>query len=160
MNIPVDEFGRPIIQSGPVYAVLSGSRLKMMLKANTRAALRNLLELIDLIETVDDGEGGTRKQLVAGVDVCDIGSVVLVPAVLDTDGETVITPPVMDDSYHINVWLDLNRVDRSGNWTTFLRQWRDDGIVGAPNKVERIFERNGISLIDPSSIASHRNVML
>ena len=63
-----------------------------------------------------EGVGG-EQHLIKGVDVVEIGDIVITPAVISEDGETVITPAVMTGRFAVDI---LYRIEPIAELEPFL----------------------------------------
>ncbi|PCJ09341.1 MAG: hypothetical protein COB16_03930 [Rhodobacteraceae bacterium] len=94
-------------------------------------------------------------EAVRGANFFDV-AVVLVPAVLDADGE-VITPPVLDPGYNCNLRIGeplVSNKDENGVflWELLLLEWTYLGAEGTVNgKVPGVVV-SGVSLVDLSKV--------
>lgn len=90
---------------------------------------------------------------VFGVNLDVIGPIVIAPAVLGEDGETVVVPAVMDNRTHINM-----RVMTSLDWQPFALDWVTKGAMADPNSNEACVTYEGLTMIDPNSLSSPSRV--
>lgn len=93
-----------------------------------------------------------------GVTITEIGDLVLVPAVLDAEGN-VTTPAVTDGRFHANFWLNSELVAR-GLWKQWAVAWTLNGYTVAANNQEQGIAFQGIELIDPATVSSPSNRLL
>ena len=107
-------------------SIVSGV-LVVMLRAETREHLHaNMIESGVLVPVLDD-EGEETGQYARGPGVCgltEIGYPVLVRGEYDEEGNE-ITPPVMDDLYHANFWLD-QATTAGDSWKAAARNYAHD----------------------------------
>lgn len=158
-----------------VYATLEGGRLWAMIRATDKATFdQKALEvglkvhsipavpaIIDPVteEVLFPAEPASGPLIPAsGVTITEMGPHVLVPGTYDADG-TELTPPVLDNRYHVNFWLGPHLVDR-GNWKQWALAWTMNGQAGTPNTAEESVVYSGIELIDPITVTSPANRML
>jgi hypothetical protein len=85
-------------------------------------------------------------------------TVVLVPAVLDADGE-VITPALLDPGYNCNLRIGeplVSKKDESGwfLWELLLLEWTGIGVEGTVNEKVPGVAVSGVSLVDLSRVAT------
>ena len=126
-------------------------------------------EVMETITDPDTGEEttqGTGEYKVAkGVHIDHLGPVVITRGTYDEDG-TELTAPVMDNRHHVNIRLTdpaLSRVDEYGvlKWEKWAMAWSlggaDDTQINAA-EVGKVMQ--GVSLIDPDTIASPARVWL
>lgn len=92
---------------------------------------------------------------VRGANFFDV-AVVLVPAVLDAEGE-VITPPVIDPEENYNLRIGAPLVDRKDEngwflWELLLLEWTGIGVEGTVNGKVPGVAVSGVSLVDLSKV--------
>jgi hypothetical protein len=98
-----------------------------------------------------------------GVNIDVIGPVVVTPAVMAEDGETVVTPDVIDPRTHLNIRLSGPALTnmRTGSslkkWEWYALAWMR-GAEASSNKNEQGQTLSGVTLIDPDSIATPARV--
>lgn len=97
-----------------------------------------------------------------GVEFSRLGSVVIVPAEVDEDGNE-ITPAVMDNRYHVNIRLHgwaLEKPDEvlpMPEYLATLIMWSEYGVNDEQiNNVEQGKVIGGISLLNPDSFTAKR----
>ena len=101
----------------------------------------------------------------AGVSVSVLGPVVIIPASYDDDGNE-LTPPVMDNRYHVNLRMAgaaLTAADESGypDWQTTAILWTESGVEDTEiNSHESSLIFSDVGLIDPESIDTPQRVWL
>lgn len=161
--------------SHEVYVAMEGGRVAAMIRCPTKeifdatALSVGLLEYTNpAIPEVLDEEGNIVKEAVEasgplipsfGVTISRIGSLILIPGEYDSEGNEVV-PPVKDDRYHVNFWLDPQVASR-GLWKKWAIQWTLNGTpVADTNANESAKELNSVELIDPATVSSPSNVML
>jgi hypothetical protein len=93
-----------------------------------------------------------------GITIAEIGPVVLVPGVYDSDGNET-TAPVLASGHHVNFWLSPAVVAR-GEWMQWATLWAYSGAAIVPNKVEDGTALQGFALIDPATTSSPSNRLL
>lgn len=164
-----------IIDGVEIYAALDRWNLWCMIRATDKATFEAQALAVKLkvhetpeVSAVLDPETGdvitaaipASGPLVptAGVTITEMGPLVLVPAMLDADGE-VTTPAFMDNRHHVNFWLDAATVAR-GEWMQWATDWTYYGKAIVPNSVEDGSSLYGIELIDPATVKQPRNVLL
>ena len=157
-----------------LYVSIEGGRLWAMVRATDQATFdQKALEVGLKVYTnpaqdeVLDEEGNVVTPAVPasgplipapGATITEIGPLVLTPGTYAEDG-TEITPPVMDNRYHVNFWLAPRLVER-GLWMQWALAWTNNGQPGTPNHVEESVVYDGIELIDPLTVSSPSNVLL
>ena len=157
-----------------VYAALNGGLLACMVRAADKATFDAQALAVKLKvytnpaqDEVLDEEGNVVTPAVPasgplipapGVTITEIGPLVLTPGTYAEDG-TEITPPVMDNRYHVNFWLAPRLVER-GLWMQWALAWTENGQSGTPNHAEESVVYEGIELIDPLTVSSPSNVLL
>jgi hypothetical protein len=157
-----------------LYVSIEGGRLWAMVRATDQATFdQKALEVGLKVYTnpaqdeVLDEEGNVVTPAVPasgplipapGVTITEIGPLVLTPGTYAEDG-TEITPPVMDNRYHVNFWLSPAIVER-GLWMQWALDWTENGQPGTPNHAEESVVYEGIELIDPLTVSSPSNVLL
>jgi len=157
-----------------LYVSIEGGRLQAMVRATDQATFdQKALEVGLKVYTnpaqaeVLDEDGNVVTPAVPasgplisapGVTITEIGSLVLTPGTYAEDG-TEITPPVMDNRYHVNFWLAPRLVER-GLWMQWALAWTENGQSGTPNHAEESVVYEGIELIDPLTVSSPSNVLL
>ena len=173
--VHTDENGQLFVDDTPVYAQLMGGILHVMVRADSEEIFDQAGLEVGLLQhkepgsdAVVDEEGNVIQEAVPpsgpmiatkGNTVYKMGPHVITPGVYDEEGNEV-TPPVMDNRFHVNFWLGSETVER-GNWTTWILQWMQQGEnTASPNKNETSTYLNGIELIDPLSIETRSNVLL
>ena len=120
---------------------------------------------VETEEPVLDEDGNEIIRPAAGVNVSVIGPVVVVPATYDDDGNE-LTPPVMDNRYHVNLRMAgaaLTAADENGypNWKTTAILWTENGVEDTEvNNHESSLVVEGVGLIDPESIDTPQRVWL
>jgi hypothetical protein len=161
-------------QEPRLYVSLEGGRLWAMLRATDKATFDAQALAVGLKvyanpaqEEVLDEEGNVVTPAVPasgpllpapGVTITELGPLVLVPGVYSQE-DTEVTPPVMDNRYHVNFWLAPSVVER-GLWKQWALAWTENGQPVTPNKSEEGVEYAGIELIDPRTVSSPSNVLL
>jgi hypothetical protein len=93
-----------------------------------------------------------------GITIAEIGSVVLVPGVYDSNGNET-TAPVFASGYHINFWLSPVVVAR-GEWMQWATLWTYSGAAIVSNNAEDGTTMQGFALIDPATTTSPSNRLL
>lgn len=173
MNDTPEPFGT-FIDDTRVYITIEGGRLWAMVRAMDKATFdAKALEVGLKVHTnpaqpeVLDEEGNVLSPAVEasgplipapGVTITEMGSHVLTLGTYDEDGNEV-TPPVLDNRYHVNFWLAHSLVER-GLWKQWALAWTANGQPGAPNHTEESVAFQGIELIDPQTVTSPANRML
>jgi hypothetical protein len=98
-----------------------------------------------------------------GVSIDLIGSVVVTSAVMSADGETVLTPAVIDDRFHANIRLSGTALTSTfgtsdvKKWETYALAWMQ-GDDAAPVKSEAGKILSNATLIDPDTIQTKARV--
>jgi len=152
-----------------VYARLQGGVLHVMGRAPDKATFDQEALAVGLVQyenpEVLDEEGNVIEPAsgelvpVQGATINGIGAYMTQPPGLDQDGNPA-TPPVFDERWHFNFWLDSTLVAK-GAWETWIQQWMNLGTPGSnPNKNERAVVLKEVQLIDPTTVASPGNVLL
>jgi hypothetical protein len=90
-----------------------------------------------------------------GITITEIGSVVLVPGVYDSDGNET-TAPIIDNAHHVNFWLSPVVVAR-GEWMQWATLWTYSGAAIVSNNAEDGTTMQGFALIDPATTSSPSN---
>lgn len=93
-----------------------------------------------------------------GTTIAELGQIVLIPGTYDADGNE-LTPPVMDNRYHVNFWLAPWLVEK-GFWKQWAVVWTQNGQPVDPNTQEEAVTFQGIELIDPITVKSQANIIL
>lgn len=129
---------------------LRGGILHVMVRAEDKATFDALaLEVGVLVEDEERGLIPARP-----VDLCRIGHPVRIPAQTDAQGNVVV-PAVMDDAYHVNVWIDTGRA------TGVRALLRDLAAKAARSlnkrKNEAAYSYKGAEVIDPDTVATPAN---
>lgn len=159
-----------------VLVRMSGGMLDAVVRATDEATFEAAARWAELkyevMETVTDPETGeTTEQgtgewaTAKGVHINHLGPVVITPGTYGEDG-TELTAPVMDNRHHVNIRLTdpaLSRVDEYGviKWEKWAMAWSLGGEVDMEinaNEVGKVMQ--GVSLIDPDTIASPSRVWL
>lgn len=125
---------------------VDGGYIDAICRAETQAAWEAAAEANHL--TVDGVP-------IDGANINVIGPVVVTPAILDAQGNTLV-PPVLDERYHVNLRLrdDLN-------WQAVALAWMAYGVPDPDqNAAEVAQELSQVSLIDPDTISSPSQVWL
>ena len=158
----------------PVYARLLGGVLYCMVRAVDEATFNAVGLEVGLLSyenpaqpEVLDEEGNVVTEAVeasgaivpsAGNTVTRLGPHIVTPGTYDDEGN-VITPPVIDNRYHVNFWLGASVAARN-TWEPWILEWMASDLEGTPNKDESSLAMNGIELIDPLTVVSPSNVLL
>lgn len=138
----------------PVCVAIRGGYLHAMVRATDKTTFEQQAVAVGLV-TPDDNmsirrpDGSLRTP--AGVDVCEIGELVLAH---DEDGN----PTATDTRYHANFVLSAERTE-AGAWEEWAVAWTAYGEPAAANKAEVALAYQGIELIDPDTVASLSNVI-
>jgi len=138
-----------------------GGMVDALLRADTEADWLTGAVFYGLL--VDNGEGDLVNA--PGVDISIIGPVVLTPGVYGLNG-VVITPPVMDNRFHVNLRIHgiaLTKIGEESHkkWQTMAMNWTVLGVDDTNgNKGERGKSLSKVTLVDPASINSRINVWL
>ena len=165
-------------EENPILVLVrySGGMLDAVVRATDEATFEAAARWAELkyevTETVTDPETGeTTEQgtgewaTAKGVHINHLGPVVITPGTYGEDG-VELTASVMDNRHHVNIRLTdpaLSRVDEYGvlKWEKWAMAWSlggaDDTQVNA-NEVGKVMQ--GVSLIDPDTIASPTRVWL
>ena len=120
---------------------------------------------VETEEPVLDEDGNEIIRPAAGVNVSVIGPVVVVPATYDDEGNE-LTPPVMDNRYHVNLRMAgpaLTAADENGypDWQTTAILWTESGVADTEiNSHESALIVEDVGLIDPESIDTPKRVWL
>lgn len=159
-----------------VNAAWNGGSLLFMVRAADRATFDAVAKSVGLLvhqspgapAVTDPETGETIREAVEpsgplvparGVTIARLGPMVLVPGEYDEEGNE-ITPPTLDERYHVNFWLPP-RVVEGNEWQTWATAWTQNGEpVADTNKNESALIMNGIELIDPATVTSPSNVLL
>ena len=158
-----------------VYATLEGGLLSCMVRATDKATFDAQALAVGLkvyqnpaIPAVIDPETGevitpaveASGPLIPspGTTITELGPLVLTPGTYDEEGNE-LTPPVMDNRYHVNSWLAPWLVERGG-WKTWGVMWTQNGQPVDPNNAEEAVAYQGIELIDPLTVSSPSNILL
>lgn len=148
-----DETGRLYVDDTAVYAKISGGVLHVM----TRAVDEDTFNQVALqVGLVVDSNGVLMPA--DGITITHIGPYVITPGTYDDEG-VEITPPVLDNRFHVNFWLSPEATKR-GEWEAWIVQWMLNGTLAEQNKSEVALKYQGIELIDPVSIQTPSNVLL
>lgn len=157
-----------------VYVAIEGGRLWAMVRATDKETFDAQALAVGLKvyttpaqpEVLDD-EGNVVIPAVEasgplvparGVTITEIGPHIFTPGTYDGEGNE-LTPPVVDNRYHANFWLDAEATER-GAWKTWALAWTANGSPAKANHEEQALEFQGIELIDPQTVTSPANVML
>jgi len=142
----------------PNKATFDAQALAVGLKVHTNPAQPAVLdpETQEVITPAVEASGPLIP--VQGVTITEIGDLVLVPAVLDAEGN-VTTPAVTDGRFHANFWLNSELVAR-GLWKQWAVAWTLNGQPVDQNNQEQGMAFQGIELIDPTTVASPSNTLL
>ena len=160
----------------PVLVNLSGGMLDAVVRATDEATFEaaarwaelkyEVTETVTDLETGETATQGTGEWATAkGVHINHLGPAVITPGTYDEDG-TELPAPVMDNRHHVNIRLTdpaLSRVDDYGviKWEKWAMAWsfggEDDTQINA-QEVGKVMQ--GVSLIDPDTIASPTRVWL
>ena len=159
-----------------VLVRMSGGMLDAVVRATDESTFEAAARWAELryeetITTTDPETGETTEQgtgewaTAKGVHINHLGPVVITPGTYGEDG-VELTASVMDNRHHVNIRLTdpaLSRVDEYGvlKWEKWAMAWSlggaDDTQVNA-NEVGKVMQ--GVSLIDPDTIASPSRVWL
>lgn len=159
-----------------IYATQSGGYVDTCIRALYRdtwiqAALSQALLYRDPITETDPETGeetivGYSDEIhaSAGANITEIGPVVLIPAVLDEEGN-VTTPAVMDTRHHLNLRIAeplLSKSDENGYplWQKTALLWMQYGQPVVPNNEELAKAVSGVEMVDPESINNPDRVWL
>ena len=154
-----EETGRLVVNGVPVNATMRGGRLDCIIRCPNEATFNAIAESVGMMSRQDDGEGNEVLAPNPDVDISRMGPVVITPGVYDDDGNE-ITPPVMDNRFHVNYLLGPKAME-SGAWESWIVQWMQIGeLVGVNNKSESAVSLFSVELIDPMSIQSPQRVWL
>lgn len=149
------ETGYLMVDGQRAYAAMRGGVLHCMVRAVDQATFWQQAELVGLA-TRSDPDQPLRP--VRGVTITEIGPYVITPGTYDQDGNE-LTPPVLDNRWHANFWLD-NILVKLGNWEAFALTWTANGQPVDPMKEEEAIHHAGIELIDPNTVKSPSNMLL
>lgn len=165
-------------EENPILVLVrySGGMLDAVVRATDEATFEAAARWAELkyevMETVTDPETGeTTEQGTAewatakGVSISDVSFVVVTPGTYAEDG-TELTAPIFDERFHANIRVTdpaLSRVDEHGvlKWEKWAMAWSLGGEVDMQinaNEVGKVMQ--GVSLIDPDTIASPSRVWL
>ena len=167
--------GQLLVDGQRAYAAMRGGVLHCMVRAVDQATFWQQAELVGLVQhqepgapAITDPETGEEitpavppsgpLRPVRGVTITEIGPYVITPGTYDQDGNE-ITPPVLDNRWHVNFWLD-NILVKLGNWEQFALTWTANGQPVDPMKEEEAIHHAGIELIDPNTVKSPSNMLL
>lgn len=156
-----------------IFASQSGEFVDTCLRATDRdtwvqaAISQNLLYQDPIIErTTDEATGEVTETIVgyedeikvsAGVNITEIGPIVLVPGEYDEEDGSEVKAPVMDNRFHLNMRIAeplLSKVGPDGYplWQKTALTWMKYGKPVQPNSAEHAVEVAGVQMIDPDSI--------
>lgn len=173
-EVPTDP--RLLVDDTPAPVVMDGPAMRVMVRADDKATFDAVALRVGVKrhqdpgspEVVDEETGEVIRPAVEpsgplvpvrGVTIAELGPMVLTPGTYDDEGNE-LTPPVEDSRYHVNFWLPSNLVATDG-WQKLVRKWRAAGTaVAQRNKNEQAIKADGIELLDPTTIATPRNVLL
>ncbi|MGR3495141.1 hypothetical protein [Citreimonas sp.] len=144
-----------------VFAAWQGGRLLLVVRADTREDGIAAAVGEGLLIMYEAEEGVFVPRAAPDVDVSEIGPMAIEPAVYGEDGETVVTPAVMDDRHHTNFQLGpkaLERVDPETGELAYkqtLIRWTRDGTDATELNAGEVAKRlANVELIDPASITT------
>jgi len=149
------ETGYLMVDGQRAYAAMRGGVLHCMVRATDQATFLQQAQLVGLATRSDPGQ---PLRPVRGVTITEIGPYVITPGTYDQDGNE-LTPPVLDNRWHVNFWLD-NILVKLGNWEAFALTWTANGQPVDPMKEEEAIHHAGIELIDPNTVKSPSNMLL
>jgi len=118
-------------------------------------------------EAVVDAEGNVIQEAVPpsgdlvpilDATITELGFYVITPGTYDEDGNE-ISPPVLDNRFHVNFWLGPSIVARN-QWQEWILAWMANGQAAAANKDETAITYNGVELIDPVTVGTRANILL
>lgn len=141
------------------------TQVSFALNAPTPAHVEAAALAKNLMVTKQETQDGVLREWVEEVPHANFFPVAveLVPVVRDAQGE-VITDPVMDTSYSVNLVLvgDLVRkVDENGwfLWELLLLEWMGAGAETTVNGKVPGLAMSGVSLIDMSKVTTRQGVL-
>ena len=167
--------GHLIVDGQRVYVAIRGGILHCMVRAADQATFWQQAQLVGLVENKNPGapailDPETGEEItpavppsgplvpVRGVTITEIGPYVITPGTYDQDGNE-ITPPVLDNRWHVNFWLD-HELTMLGRWQQFALAWTANGQPVDPMREEEAIHHAGIELIDPNTVKSPSNMLL
>lgn len=149
-----------------VFLSDSGGMIDAIVRANTQQDFETAALSFGIYREVVDAEANTTHLVTnPGVNVSEMGPVVITEGQYDEEGNE-ITAPVMDNRYHVNLRIAgeaLKVIDANG-----LERWKNMGIAwtqmgtpdNTPNKNEQAVILQNVSLIDPETISTPKRVWL
>lgn len=122
-----------------------------------RAADRETWERAALSQGLLTADGDGNLVAATGVNITEIGPVVLVPGEYDEEDGSEVKAPVMDSRFHLNMRIAeplLSKADENGYplWQKTALTWMKYGKPVRPNSAEHAVEVAGVQMIDPDSI--------
>jgi hypothetical protein len=114
-----------------------------------------------------DEDGEVERQAVAAsgplkiypdVTIAEPISHVLKAGVYDAEGNET-TAPVMDNRYHVNIWIGPKMLSRNA-WMRWATLWTHYGDAIVANAGEDGTAMSGVELIDPATVAQPANLLL
>jgi len=167
--------GYLMVDGQRAYAAMRGGILHCMVRAVDRDTFWQQALAVGLAEyqnpgspAVIDPETGDEItpavppsgpiKRIPGVTLTELGPYVITPGTYDQDGNE-ITPPVLDNRWHVNFWL-AHELVQAGRWETFAKTWTANGQPVDPMKEEEAIHHAGIELIDPNTVKSPSNRLL
>lgn len=147
------------------YVTDSGGMVDAIVRADTREAWLQAAVAAEVLESVTLNDGSTELRLVPGNHIDELGPVVITPGTYAEDG-TELTPPVMDNRYHVNLRIAepaTSRLNAEGylKWKATVLTWMQYGVNDTnPNKTEQGKILQQVCLIDPASIQTPQRAWL
>ena len=164
MTISTDETGCYTLDGQRLYVANRGGRPYIMVRADSLAALVTLMESLDVLRPIPEGEEAPRTlDERRGPRVANITGPlypVKVPAVTDPLTGDITTPAVVDSRPHINVLFHpraMENLNEQGvpvclaSAATWMALGSQDGNANASEEGVLF---NGAVLLDPNTIAT------
>lgn len=144
-----------------IFASRSGEFVDTCLRAADRETWERAALSQGLLTADSDGS----LVAAAGVNITEIGPIVLVPGEYDEEDGSEVKAPVMDSRFHLNMRIAeplLSKVGPDGYplWQKTALTWMKYGKPVQPNSAEHAVEVAGVQMIDPDSIKNPDRVWL
>lgn len=175
MTYEITEEGDVLVDGTKVYVTFDRGNLWAMIRAQDKATFDQQALAVKLKvhkfpaqpAVIDPETGETIKEAVEasgplvpfpGCTIAEMGPHILTPGEHDEEGNE-ITPPVVDDRYHVNFWLSPELV-AVGQWKQWALAWTANGTPAPANNEEKALEFQGVELIDPATVKNPVNRLL
>lgn len=148
-----------------VFVRKNGNIIDATVRANTKISFEQAALYAELMTEETDEDGNTTLVPSSGVNLDYIGPVILQQGTYDEEGN-VLTEPVIDDRFHVNIRLNkpaTEFVDDNGTlkWHKWATEWTQNGQPDTKvNSNEDARVLYDVALIDPDTISTPVRVWL